>query len=83
MSIFIPIWVFYVLACYYFVGLALYVPLAYWHNRFISGNRGPFQNARLVRIFTGLFLASGLCWPYMIYLGIRNEFRYGIFKAGF
>jgi hypothetical protein len=82
MSIFIPLWVFYGLAVYYGVGLVLYVPLVYWHNKFISGNLGPFHHIRFIRVLTGLFLASGLCWPYMVYLGLRNEWRYGIFKMG-
>lgn len=73
MNIYIPvIGILWFLLAYAIIGLILFVPLVYWQNRFISGNRPVWEG---VHILKGIFF-SVIVWPIMLGYTIKTEIRY-------
>jgi hypothetical protein len=70
-SFYLPLWPF---AVYAIIGLVLYVPIVFWSNTFISGNRGAFSGATAPRVIRDI-LISVIAWPVVIGYLTREQWK--------
>lgn len=73
MTVYIPLMgILYFVGIYALIGLLLLVPLAWWQNRFISGNRSWADGVRWNRAVWQTMLV----WPTILGYSIYTEIRY-------
>lgn len=72
MSIFIPLWVFWIPAVYLAMGLIAYVPLVFWAARFIYPRRGAFADSSVKRILLSI-LGCMVIWPWFLNDLVKSE----------